>query len=234
MEGNLVEYDVRSFVGLFPIPNRHGMTVGELAHLFKGEFGYDCDLTVVPMEGWRRDMYFDETGLFWVPPSPNTTNINMNMLYPGTCLIEGTNLSEGRGTTRPFEMVGAPFIDGYELTQAYLHKNIPGILAHPTSFIPTYQKWKDEICSGIQLHVVDRNKLNAFEAGVTLLETIAEMYPDQFEFVANKENKYFFDLLAGSKTLKNHILQGTSNDFLLSCNKQLESFRQLREAYLLY
>ena len=148
MEGNLVEEDVRSFVGLYPIPNRHGMTVGELAQLFKYEFGINCELTIVPMDGWRRDMYYDETGLFWVPPSPNTTGIDMSVLYPGTCLVEGTNLSEGRGTTKPFEYVGAPYIDGYRLAKRFNEKKLPGVLARPTSFIPTYQKHKDQVCEG--------------------------------------------------------------------------------------
>lgn len=128
-EGNLVEEDLRSFVGLYPIPNRHGMTVGEIAQLYKYEFGIKCELTVIPMEDWHRDMYFDETGLFWVPPSPNSTGIDMSILYPGTCLIEGTNLSEGRGTTKPFEYIGAPFIEGYRLAKAFNERNIPGILA---------------------------------------------------------------------------------------------------------
>src|SRR5699024_10658086 len=110
MEGNLVADDVRSFVGLYPIPNRHGMTIAELALFFNHEFSIKCDLTVVPMDGWKRSMYFDDTSFYWVPPSPNTTSIDMSVLYTGTCLVEGTNLSEGRGTTQPFECIGAPFI----------------------------------------------------------------------------------------------------------------------------
>ncbi|MCC3356344.1 exo-beta-N-acetylmuramidase NamZ domain-containing protein [Bacillus sp. REN16] len=234
LEGNLVEEDVRSFVGLLPIPNRHGMTVGELALLYKHEFGYDCELTVVPMQGWKRDMYYDETDLFWVPPSPNTTNIDMNILYPGICLVEGTNLSEGRGTTRPFEYIGAPFIDGHRLAKTFNQNKVSGVLARPTSFIPTYQKHKDEVCGGIQLHVVDRRKLNSLEAGILLIETIAEMYPNDFSFISNHNGKYFFDLLAGTKKLKKHILNGTSSDFLETCNKQVASFKKQREPYLLY
>ncbi|MFD2044908.1 exo-beta-N-acetylmuramidase NamZ domain-containing protein [Ornithinibacillus salinisoli] len=234
MEGNLVEEDVRSFVGLLPIPNRHAMTVAELALLFKHEFGYHCELTVVPMEGWNRSNYFDDTGLFWVPPSPNTTNIDMNILYPGTCLVEGTNLSEGRGTTRPFELVGAPFIDGQDLAKSFNQKNITGVLARPTSFIPTYQKHKDKICGGIQLHVVNRDELNSLEAGIILLETIAELYPEDFSFLKNEHEKYFFDLLAGTKALRNHIWKGTSHTFLENCTEQLESFRKKKEPYLLY
>ncbi|MFD1848622.1 exo-beta-N-acetylmuramidase NamZ domain-containing protein [Oceanobacillus bengalensis] len=234
MEGNLVEEEVRSFVGLLPIPNRHGMTVAELALMYKHEFGYNCELTVIPMQGWKRNMYYDETGLFWVPPSPNTTNIDMNILYPGTCLIEGTNLSEGRGTTRPFEQVGAPFIDGQKLAKAFNQKNVTGVLARPTSFIPTYQKHKDEICGGIQLHIVDRKELHSLEAGLILLETIAEMYSNDFSFLKNENEKYFFDLLAGTKELKGKILEGSVEEFLTSCNQQVDYFQQFKEPYHLY
>lgn len=234
IEGNLVENDVRSFVGLLPIPNRHGMTVGELALLFKYEFDYVCECTVVKMEGWMREQYYDETNLFWVPPSPNAPHIDMAILYPGTCLIEGTNLSEGRGTTSPFELVGAPFIDSYKLAKAFNQRNIAGVLARPTSFIPTYQKHKDIICGGVQLHVVDRNQLDSLQAGIVLIETIATMYPDDFSFIKNKNEKYFFDLLAGTKKLREKVLNGTSHNYLEQCLDQLNGFKQLREPYLLY
>lgn len=234
-EGNLVEEDVRSFVGLYPIPNRHGMTVGELALLFNHEFDIHCDLTVVPMSGWERKMFYDETGLHWVPPSPNTTGIDMSILYPGTCLVEGTNLSEGRGTTRPFEYIGAPYIEGYKLAKIFNEKKVPGVLARPVSFIPTYQKYKDEVCEGIQLHVVDRRNIHSLETGLLLLETIAHMYPDQFEFVQyNKQDRYFFDLLAGTKDLRTFILSGEVKLFLASCTKDLEAFNEQKKPYLLY
>ncbi|AOM84493.1 exo-beta-N-acetylmuramidase NamZ family protein [Salisediminibacterium beveridgei] len=234
MEGNLVEDQVRSFVGLLPIPNRHGMTVGELAQLYKHEFGYDCALTVVPMEGWRREMYYDDTGLFWVSPSPNVTNSDMNTLYTGTCLIEGTNLSEGRGTTRPFEVVGAPFIDGHQLAKAFNRRSVPGVLARPTSFIPSYQKHEGEICGGVQLHLVNRQELHSLATGIYLLETIAELYQEEFEFIVNEENKFFFDLLAGTTTLRNLILNQNAQEFIRSCEDQVESFKQRRKPYLLY
>lgn len=234
IEGNLVEEDVRSFVGLLPIPNRHGMTVSELALLFKYEFGYHCELTVIPMQGWTRQLYFDETDLFWVPPSPNTTNIDMNILYTGTCLVEGTNLSEGRGTTKPFEWIGAPYIDGQKLAKEFNDKNITGVLARPTSFIPTYQKHKGKTCGGVQLHMVDRYQLNSLEAGIHLLEVIADMYPVSFYFLKNDNNKYFFDLLAGTKRLKTDIMEGRSSVFFEECNQQLKSFKKLKEPYLLY
>lgn len=234
LEGNLLEEDTRSFVGMVPIPNRHGMTVGELAKLFKNEFNYSCDLTVVEMQGWHREHYYEDTDLFWVSPSPNTTDIDMMILYPGTCLIEGTNLSEGRGTIRPFEQVGAPFIDGHELAEAFNEKKIPGVIARPTAFVPTYQKHKDTPCGGVQLHIVDRDELNSFQAGVMLLETIAQVYPNEFEFTQHKSGNYFFDLLAGTKRLRDIILEGTTEDFFKQCDEQIASFTKLRKPYLLY
>jgi uncharacterized protein YbbC (DUF1343 family) len=235
VEGNLVEENVRSFVGLYPIPNRHGMTVGELALLYKYEFGIDCDLTVIPMAGWEREQYYDETGLFWVPPSPNTTGIDMATLYPGTCLVEGTNLSEGRGTTRPFEYVGAPYLDSYRLARAFNDKQLPGVLARPISFIPTYQKHKEAACEGVQLHVVDRRAIHSLKTGLTLLEIIADIYPNDFAFVQHEENqRYMFDLLAGTNELRNQILNGRAHVFLEHCDAQSEAFKIRREPYLLY
>lgn len=235
VEGNLVEKELQSFVGLYPIPNRHGMTVGELALLYKHEFGLNCELTVIPMDGWSRRMYYDETGLFWVPPSPNTTGIDMGTLYPGTCLVEGTNLSEGRGTTRPFEYVGAPFIDGYRLAKTLNSKQLPGVLARPISFVPTYQKHKDAVCEGVQLHVVDRRAIHSLKTGLILLETIAEMYPNDFQFVQYGENKrYFFDLLAGTKDVRSQIMNADTKSFLETCEEQSAAFKARREPYLLY
>ncbi|WP_040984487.1 exo-beta-N-acetylmuramidase NamZ family protein [Oceanobacillus jeddahense] len=234
MEGNLVEQDVRSFVGLLPIPNRHGMTVGELALLFKNEFAYSCDLSVIPMEGWKRRMYFDDTNLFWVPPSPNTPVIDMAILYPGTCLIEGTNVSEGRGTTKPFEWIGAPFIDGQKLAKVYNDRSLPGVLARPISFVPTYQKYKGEVCNGVQLHIENRNTLHALQAGVALVETIATIYPNQFQFIQNENEKYFFDLLAGTKRLRKYILAGKAVRYLEESQQELDEFNKTRKKYLLY
>lgn len=234
LEGNLVEEDVRSFIGLFPIPNRHGMTVGELAKMFKHEFSYPCDLTVIPMQGWKREMYFDDTGLFWVPPSPNTTTMDMMILYPGTCLVEGTNLSEGRGTTKPFEWIGAPFIDGQALAKRFNEKELPGVLARPITFSPTYQKHQGETCGGIQLHIENRHDVHALKTGVALLETIAHMYPNEFEFIENKPGRYFFDLLAGTKQLKQSILDNQTESFFKKCKRQLKDFNKIRENYLIY
>lgn len=234
VEGNLVEADYRSFVGMFPLPNRHGMTVGELALLFNDRSKYNCSLTVVQMEGWKRNNYFDETNLQWISPSPNTTNLNMMILYPGTCLFEGTNISEGRGTTRPFEYIGAPFINGYELAKEFNQLNVPGVIARPTSFIPTYQKYNEEICSGIQLHVIDRYLLNSFQTGVYLLQLIVKMYPEKFEFIKPKEGRYFFDLLAGTNRLRKALVREEAEDFLNECKRDVQKFLSERKRYLLY
>jgi uncharacterized protein YbbC (DUF1343 family) len=235
IEGNLLESELKSFVGLFPIPNRHGLTIGELALLYQHEFGISCDVTVIPMEDWTREMYFDRTGLFWVPPSPNSTGLDMSILYPGTCLIEGTNLSEGRGTTRPFEFVGAPFIEGYRLAKTFNQLGIPGILARPISFVPTYQKYMNVRCEGVQLHVVDRRKIHSLQAGLALLETIAELYPKDFAFreAASNGNR-FFDLLAGTKQLRNKVLNGETAEFLEECEPQLDRFKDQIKPYILY
>ncbi|WP_031539357.1 MULTISPECIES: exo-beta-N-acetylmuramidase NamZ family protein [unclassified Bacillus (in: firmicutes)] len=235
MEGNLVKEELRSFVGLYPIPNRHGLTVGELAFLFKHEFHIACELTVIPMIGWKRSMYLEETNLLWVPPSPNTTSIDMTLLYTGTCLIEGTNLSEGRGTAHPFEYIGAPFIDGYYLAKKFNEKKLSGVLARPTSFKPTYQKYNGEICQGVQLHVENRKTYQSLKTGLMLIETIAEMYPDYLEFpMDKKQNRSFFDLISGDKEVRNKIVEGRVNEFMEACESELEQFKKQVKPYLLY
>ncbi|MFC4619218.1 exo-beta-N-acetylmuramidase NamZ domain-containing protein [Camelliibacillus cellulosilyticus] len=233
-EGNLVREDFRSFVGLYPLPVRHGLTIGEIALLYKHEFGLDCDLTVIRMDGWSREMFFDDTGLLWVPASPNSTGQAMSILYPGTCLIEGTNLSEGRGTTRPFEVIGAPFVDGYRLAKRVNEKGLEGIIARPTSFIPTYQKHKDVLCSGIQLHVTDKSKVDSFKTGLYLLEAIAELFPNDLEFRDADKKRSFFNLLAGTDELKDVILAQKADHFLEKCEVEIERFTKVTKPYLLY
>ncbi|WP_036697709.1 exo-beta-N-acetylmuramidase NamZ family protein [Paenibacillus taiwanensis] len=229
-EGNLVAEACRSFVGLYPIPVRHGLTIGELAQLFVHQFGVRCELTVIPMQGWYRHMHFDETGLLWVPPSPNASGLDMALLYPGTCLMEGTNLSEGRGTAKPFEMVGAPFIDGYNLARVLNERRMPGVIARPVSFVPTYQKYNGERCEGVQLHVTDRKVLRAFVVGLQLLETVAAMYPQSFCY---KEMEHFHQL-AGDRELKKQIQQGTAVTYAERYESDLDAFSKDSNAYLLY
>lgn len=234
-EGNLVEKEYSSFVGMYPIPNRHGLTIGELSLLYKYEYNLNCKLKVIPMEGWKRELYYDETEFIWIPPSPNTTSIDMTILYAGTCLFEGTNLSEGRGTAYPFEVIGAPFINGNELAQRFNNENLPGIIARPTSFKPTYQKYKDELCSGIHLHITNRNKFMPVKSAITLLSIVQKLYPKQFKFhsVANGE-RLFFDLLAGTDKLRHQILAGNTDSYFIESEKQLESFTEISKEYRLY
>lgn len=234
-EGNLVDENYASFVGLLPIPNRHGLTIGELALLFKNEFGYDCDLMVVPLEGWNRSMYYDETDFFWIPPSPNTTSIDMCILYAGTCLFEGTNVSEGRGTTQPFEIVGAPYINGFELANQFNKRSLNGVAARPVFFKPTYQKYKDEECQGVQLHITNRDTIEPLKTGIALIEDIARLYPESFEFrEETPSGKSFFDLLAGNKTLRKQILDGNTSSYFLEAQNELVNFEKMVEPYLLY
>ncbi|WP_042142502.1 exo-beta-N-acetylmuramidase NamZ domain-containing protein [Paucisalibacillus sp. EB02] len=235
VEGNLVEEDFRSFVGKFPIPVRHGMTIGELAHLFKNEFSIECELEVIPMEGWSRDLYFDQTDLFWVSPTPNTTTMDMCVLYPGTCLIEGTNLSEGRGTTKPFEVIGAPFIDGRKLADEMNALNLDGVRFRQAVFKPMYSKHEGAVCEGVQVHVSDRQTLHAFEIGISLLETIYRLYPDRLEFIqAGKRNQYFLDLLAGTDQLRKQIELGDTSALRAQSAEQNQQFEKIRKNYLLY
>src|SRR5262249_46950024 len=155
MEGNLPDPRAASFVGLYPLPARHGMTIGELAAYLNETHALGCDLTVVPMQGWRRAMRWEDTGLPWVAPSPNMPTPDTARVYPGGCLIEGPNLSEGRGTTRPFELVGAPFLDGRRLATALGRRALPGVAFRPAVFRPAFHKYRGQLCGGVQVHVTD-------------------------------------------------------------------------------
>ena len=166
IEGNLLQKPYTSFVGQFPIPLRHGMTIGELARLFNGEFGIGADLEVVPLEGWSRSMYHDDTGLPWVIPSPNLPTLDSAIVYPGGVLFEGTRLSEGRGTTRPFELIGAPWIDGERLADAMNARGLAGVHFRPVFFEPTFQKYAKQTCGGCQMHVLDRRAFRPVRAAV--------------------------------------------------------------------
>lgn len=235
VEGNFIEEDFTSFVGLYPIPNRHGMTIGELATYFNEVFGIHCQLDVIQMKGWKRNLYFHETGLPWVPPSPNTTTAQMMLLYPGTCLLEGTNLSEGRGTTQPFEVLGAPFIDGEKLQDRVNSLGIETIRARATAFTPTYQKYAGEHCEGIQLHVTEPRQIQPLHMFVTVLAEIIDMYPKQVEFLTYGSLKHpMFDLLAGNAELRHGLLKGSLAAYLAKCQSDTAVFMDKREKYLCY
>jgi len=179
-EGPLIESNYKSFVGMHPIPVRHGRTIGELATQFRDEAFPKCRVSILPMKNWERAMWFDETGLPWVMPSPNMPTLDTATAYPGMCLLEGTNISEGRGTTRPFEIFGAPFIDAETLCRELNNLKLPGVFFRENYFQPAFHKFAREFCGGAQLHVMDRNIFRPFQTGIEIIRCIRKLYPDSF------------------------------------------------------
>ncbi len=208
-EGNLVEERYRSFVGLFPLPNRHGMTMGELARYLDAEEGFGADLSVARCEGWRREQYWGATGLTFVPPSPNMPTPDTALVYPGMCLCEGTNLSEGRGTCRPFEQFGAPWLDADAMVAELNREDLPGVLFRPVTFVPSFDKHRGALCAGAMIHVIDRQAFRPLLTGIAVVRAARRLGGPQFgwraepyEFVADIPA---FDLLAGTDRLRKGI-----------------------------
>jgi len=181
-EGPALDPEYRSFVGLHPIPARHGRTIGELAGQFRDEAFPNCGLSILPMKNWQRTMWFDQTGLWWVMPSPNMPTLGTATVYTGMCLLEGTNISEGRGTTRPFEIFGAPFINAEVLCCELNNSKLPGVFFRENYFEPTFHKFAGELCGGAQLHVIDRKTFCPFMTGVELIKRIRKIYSEQFQW----------------------------------------------------
>jgi uncharacterized protein YbbC (DUF1343 family) len=182
VEGPFLQPDYKSFVGMHPIPVRHGKTIGELAQQFREEAFPKCELSILATKNWKRQMWFDQTGLPWVMPSPNMPTLDTATVYPGMCLLEGTNISEGRGTTRPFEIFGAPFIKAKQLCSELNALNLPGVFFRENHFQPTFHKFAGELCGGAQLHVIDRETFEPFLTGVQIIRHIRKTYPDQFQW----------------------------------------------------
>jgi len=180
VEGPVLVPGFESFVGMYPIPMRHGMTIGEIARLFNDHFGIGADLEVVAMDGWRRDLYWDEAGLRWILSSPNIPTFDTTLVYPGGVLVEGTNVSEGRGTTRPFEFIGAPWVVAERFAAALNGRDLPGVYFRPIVFEPTFQKHAGKACAGVQPHVIDRRVFRAVETGVAMIDAFRAADPDQF------------------------------------------------------
>lgn len=232
MEGAILEYPAfSSFVGLFPIPLRFGMTAGELARLFNDKFlARTAKLTVVPMEGWTRDMWFDETGLPWVIPSPNMPTLDTATVYPGLVAIEGTNMSEGRGTTRPFELFGAPWIDGHALAARLNALALPGVRFREAWFTPYFSKFQGELCGGCQVHVTDRRAFRSVATVLHIVKTVRDMAPDKFAFHAD-----YFDKVMGTASVRQALEAGADVAAILATMQPgLDAFAALRKAYLLY
>ncbi len=189
-EGSLPDRDYLSFVGLHPLEVRHGRTIGELAVQFRDEVFPGCRLEVLPMRGWERGMWYDETGLPWAMPSPNMPTLDTATMYPGMCLLEGTNVSEGRGTTRPFELFGAPWVDGFALARRLNGLGLEGVHFREVAFEPTFQKYAGEICHGCQVHVVDRDRFEPLRSALEIIGILRDSYPDQFAW---KEPPYEYE-----------------------------------------
>jgi uncharacterized protein YbbC (DUF1343 family) len=239
VEGNLLEDDFKSFVGMAKIPIRHGMTTGELARLFAWGEDIDLDLRVIPMEGWRREMDFIDTGLPWVWPSPNMPTIETARVYPGQVVLEGTNLSEGRGTTRPFEVFGAPYLDIGRLKSGIDGSGLSGFVLREQYFEPVFHKWAGERCRGFQIHVTDKRLYRPYLVTLAILSLIAGLNPEDFAW---KEPPYEYDferlpadLIMGSKAVREAVEAGKGPGEIESLwHGELEEFLRLRAGFLLY
>ncbi len=239
VEGTVLESSYRSFVGLYPLPQRHGMTLGEIAWYLQDRFFPALKLKVIRMKRWKRSYYFPQTELPWVMPSPNMPSWETALVYPGMCLLEGTNLSEGRGTTRPFEIFGAPWIDGRQLCHELNAQNLPGVFFRPIQFLPTFQKFEDEICEGAFVHVTDKWTYQPVLSTVSLLQWIIRLYPDHFSWknppYEYEYEKLPFDILAGNSWLREMIEQQTPLKIVQQkMEEELRTFYPVRQRYLLY
>nr|WP_256522672.1 DUF1343 domain-containing protein [Halobacillus sp. A5] len=231
VEGPVLEEEYKSFVGNYEIPLRHGMTVGELSKLFNEEFEIGADLTVVEMNKWKRNMYYDDTPLEFVAPSPNMPTTDTALVYPGAALIEGTNVSEGRGTSQPFELIGAPFINSTELAEEMNDLNLPGVTFRAASFTPTFSKHQSVLSNGVEIHVEHEESYQPVETGLHLVKTIHDMYPEDFEFRTDG----FFNNLIGNGWVQEAIENGESvEEIQAEWEDELNEFKEVREQYLLY
>lgn len=239
VEGPFLKEGMVSFVGAFPMPLRHGMTMGELALFFNDEAGIGADLTVVPLRRWRRSMRFAETGLPWVPPSPNLPTADSALVYPGQVLLEGTSLSEGRGTTRPFEMCGAPWIEPGKLVRALARYRLPGVVFRALRFEPTYQKWAGRVCGGVQLHVTAPQDYLPCRTTITLLREVVRLWPRRFSWrrppYEYEHRRLPFDILSGDPKVRRDLEAGTPPGKVLGRHRgALDRFGRAAEDYFLY
>jgi len=240
IEGPVLDEEFSSFVGLRPLPVRHGMTIGEIGLYFYKNYFPSLDFHIIKMNGWYKDQWFDDTGLPWIMPSPNIPTLESATVYPGMCLIEGTNISEGRGTTRPFEIFGAPFIDPDRLVSRLSSFRLSGVRFRPLYFKPTFNKYAGKVCGGAQIHVTDRERFRPFKTGATIIKAIHDLYPDRFRWrtppYEYESKKLPIDILTGSDKLRLQIEKGTSL-------KEMEDWwrhecyifnKKIREKYLIY
>jgi uncharacterized protein YbbC (DUF1343 family) len=239
VEGNITEHEFKSFVGQFELPTRHGMTIGELAKMFNEHFGIGCDLEVIEMDGWTREMWGDETGLPWILPSPNVPTVDTCVVFPATVHIEGTELSEGRGTTLPFHLNGAPFIDAHAWAAELNKFGFEGVAFRPAYFRPTFCEFAGETCGGVQIHVTERNIFTPVIVGIAMVKTIYEMYPEKFQWRQNAYEYVFdknpFDVVCGTDNIRKQIETGfVLQEIEAGWEKGLVGFADARKPYLIY
>ncbi|MCJ7662617.1 MAG: DUF1343 domain-containing protein, partial [Desulfobacterales bacterium] len=239
VEGNILKEELRSFVGFAPIPMRHAMTMGELARFFNKEREIGADLEVIPMQGYKREYYFADTRLPWIPPSPNMTTPATALVYPGQVLLEGTNLSEGRGTAKPFESFGAPFINPSLLRQKLEKRNLPGCCFKEISFTPQFDKWQGELCHGLQIQILDPRAYKPFYTTLAIIQEIMSAWPDQFCFIPPPYEYEFerlpIDIIIGDETIRKGLEAGRDLDAMeAGWQAGLEGFLAIRRQYLLY
>ena len=231
VDGPVLDPDYSSFIGLYPIPLKHGMTVGELARLFNTEYQIQADLEVIKMKGWKRSMIYEDTGLPFVMPSPNMPTTDTVNVYPATGLFEGTNLSEGRGTTKPFQLIGAPYIKAHEYANELNGLDLPGVAFRAASFTPTFSKHAGKLTHGVEVYVTDPARFESTRTGIAMIQTAHSMYPDDFEFLAND----FITKLTGNAYVKDMILEGAPlEDILTKIEDERDAFLPIRKEYLLY
>ncbi len=239
VEGNCLSLDYSSFVGRYPIPMRHGLTIGELSLLFNNHFGIGCDLELLPMKNWKRTMYFTDTRLPWIPPSPNLPTPASAMVYPGQVLWEGTNISEGRGTTQPFELFGAPFINTEKILSTLGGNKIPGGHLRQTVFEPTSNKWKNQSCSGFQIHITDPDKYRPYITTLKLLQAVIACHKHRFEFTSPpyeyEYSKLPIDLIIGDRKIRRRIEKLDKIDGIeKSWKNKLDDFKKISSKFHLY
>ena len=239
IEGPMLDESYRSFVGLHPLPMRHGLTIGEALHFMNETEGLGCGIEVIRMRGWERSMHFDETGQPWIMPSPNMPSPETALLYPGMVMLEGTNISEGRGTTRPFELVGAPWIEPQTLAQRLSSRGIEGARFRPVYFEPAWDKHEGKLCGGVQIHVTKRKSFRPVRCGALLIATVAELYPDDFAW-SEPPYEYEYerppiDIIFGGPSLREAIDAGEDIETLFDGWKRAErNFSRKRKPFLLY
>ena len=239
VEGNVADPAYASFVGLYPLAIRHGMTIGEVAAYLNGVHGFGCRLTVVRMRGWRRAMLWEDTGLPWVAPSPNMPTPDTARVYPGGCLYEGTNLSEGRGTTRPFEWVGAPYLDAHRYAEGLEALKLPGVIFRPARFTPTFHKWAGRLCDGVQIHVTDADRFKSYLTGLAIMAVARKQAPRGFAWrrppYEFERKKLPIDIICGTDTIRKGIERGRPlAEIERAWSRGLHAWMRGRARYLMY